>query len=457
VNTIGTTSTMECQENVWYPLPHSFTEHYHELKLFEKAVFFCNRRIVSTDENSEKLPIQFDPFLRKIRFNGISGYLNLGPLAVTIRPKFMEKENWIPRLSNALVLGGGTRRMVVLPGTMSSTWLNSRFIDPFARLYARSLLAALESHPLLAYQRIERTLPFVRGRVLWDKEYLKPPTRKHKVSCSFSGFLKDNEFIHLLRWASLEFHGMVRTRETRTALESVLERLPKTSCSDSFRFPLMRPLPPGMSLYKESFELAQELARARRRSASSSNSEKKICGVVAIMHACFEALVSHLYRRISPRIQMKTKAQSSWPFVRREGKGLGEDTRYVRPDDIILCSNGTEKPILVSDSKYVGRIASETQNRRHKLDAGNFYQVVCSCLSVGTRKGLIVQPLTEDVEANTPGFEKWCLMNGKDSGRDISIGVLRLDFRKLNSPDGIRSLENQLVDGIKQIRDDTTE
>jgi len=438
---------MECRENLWYPLPPAVVDA--GMTLLEKAVSVCNRRLVSADELSEKVPIQLDPYRKQIRFSGISGFLSLGPLSVTIRPKFMAEDQWVPRLNNALVLGGGPGRMVILPGTLSSAWLNSRFVDPFARLYARSLLAALENHPLLAYRRLERELPFVRGRILFEKQLVKSPARQHTVSCSFSEFTKDNEYLHLLRWAALEFQRLARTRETRVALKVALERLPQTGTGDSFHFPLLRPLPPGMSVYLESFELAQELARARRRSASSYKSDKRICGVVAIMHACYEAMVSFLYRRVCSRLGVGTMAQNTYKFVRRSGPGLGDGTRYVRPDDIVYRAD-SQLPILVSDSKYVGRVGSETRGTKHKLDAANFYQVVCSCFSAGTMAGLIVQPFTEDLDEKVPYFERWEANVGFQESL-LSIGVLRLDFRVLSESNGLRLLEQQLETGIRNM------
>jgi len=108
------------------------------------------------------------------------------------------------------------------------------------------------------------------------------------------------------------------------------------------------------------------------------------------------------------------------------------------------------RPILVSDSKYVGRIGTEAQTKKHKLDAGNFYQVVCSCISAGTRAGLIVQPFTEDLDEKVPQFERWETSVGLQKGT-ISIGVLRLDFRVLNLPNGLRLLEQQLETGVRNM------
>ena len=447
MNNHSSVSTMECKENHWHSLPQELQED--GIHLLEKAVSVCNRRLVSTNALSENLPIQLDPYRRQIRFSGISGFLNLGPVFVTIRPKFMGENHWVSRLSNALVLSGGPGRMVILPGTLSAAWLTSRFVDPFARLFVQSLLKALESHPLLAYHRIEGELSFVRGRILLHKQLIKSPTRQHEVSCSFSEFTNNNEYIHLLRWAVIEFQRLARARETQLALKAALDRLPQVESSDSFRFPTLRPLPPGMSIYREPFELAQELLRARRRSVSTIKSDKKICGVIAIMHECYEAMVSYLYRRISSRLGIKTLAQSTWEFVKRSGPGLGYRRRYVRPDDILYCSESM-LPILVSDSKYVGRIGTEAQTKKHKLDAGNFYQVVCTCMSAGTRAGLIVQPFTEDLEEKVPQFERWETSVGFQKGI-ISIGVLRLDFRVLNLPNGLRLLEQQLETGVRNM------
>lgn len=447
MNSHSLISTMECKENHWYSLPPELRDD--GIQFLEKAVSVCNRLIVSADALSDKLPIQLDPYRRQIRFCGISGFLNLGPVSVTIRPKFMGEEHWFSRLSNALVLSSGTGRMVILPGTLSAAWLTSRFVDPFARLFALSLLKALESHPLLAYQRIDRELSFVRGRILLHKQLIKSPTRQHKVSCAFSEFTKNNEYIHLLRWAVIEFQRLARTRETKISLKAALDRLPQVESSDSFRFPMLRPLPPGMSIYREPFELAQEFLRARRRSVSYIKSDKRICGVVAVMHECYEAIVSYLYRRVSSRIGIKTQAQSTWEFVKRFGPGLGNGSRCVRPDDILFCSESM-CPILVSDSKYVGRLGTEAQTKKHKLDAENFYQVVCSCISTGTRAGLIVQPFTEDLDEKVPQFERWETSVGLQKGT-ISIGVLRLDFRVLNSPDGLRLLERQIEAGVRNM------
>ena len=160
------------------------------IKNIEKAISVCNRRIVSAGDYSENLPIYFNSYRREIRFSGISGFLSLGPATFTIRPKFMADGLWTPRLNNTLLLGGRHSRIVLFPGTLSANWLNSRFIDPFARLFTRSLLLALESHPLLAYRRIEKDLTFIRGRILPEKQLAKSLGRQHKVSCSFSGFAR---------------------------------------------------------------------------------------------------------------------------------------------------------------------------------------------------------------------------------------------------------------------------
>lgn len=448
MNNISFISTMECKENHWYSLPTDLRDD--GIQLLEKAVSVCNRRLVSADALSEKLPIQLDLYRRRIRFSGISGFLNLGSVSVTIRPKFMgEEEHWVSRLSNALVLSNRPGRLIILPGTLSSKLLPSRFVDPFAHLFARSLLKALDSHPLLAYQRINRDLSFVRGRIYLHKQLIKLPNRQHKVSCSFSEFTKNNEYIHLLRWAIIVFQRIALTRETQISLSAALDRLPQVENCEFFQFSMLKPLPPGMSIYREPFELALELLRAHRRSVSSIKTNKRICGAVAIMHECFEAIVSYLYRRISSRIGIKTLAQSTWKLVERSGPGLGNGSLCVRPDDILFCSV-TVRPILVSDSKYVGRIGTEAQAKKHKLDAGNFYQVICSCIAAGTRSGLIVQPFIEDLDENVPKFERWETTDSLQIA-PISIGVLRLDFRVLNLPNGFRMLEEQLETGVRNM------
>jgi hypothetical protein len=391
------------------------------------------------------------PFLNLVRggllVRGLSGRLRLLGATLDVRPKFMGPQGWAGRWSSLVALGT-TRQpglVTVLDSDLRGVDAASTLLDPVAEWFVTAIESALRDGPISLYQRVCEPRSQVRGRILTSRTVQRGPLKAHQPVCSYSRMTTANPATHLLRWCCEELGRWVRFRVLRRRLQQAAAHFAVLPGQAGDGAEHVR-LPPGAARYSEPLAFAQRFWRSRRaRTPDCKDDRESTASVVAVMHSCFEALVSALYRRlVARRGDIRHRRQAPRYFLEREGAGIGNGQRMIFPDDELFDAHGGL--LLSSDAKYKGSVIHASRSprveRRARIAASDLAQLYAACAATGSGHGFIVQPLVEDLPEELPLYEVWG--SSSESVHHATLVIFRLDLRHLTTESRLEVLVDQL-------------
>ena len=410
------------------------------------------RSVTGGDPGTGRSQIQWDASNARIRFDGLAGYVRLGPSVFHIIPKFMDQSDWAIRWSRIASRGGARGSVVVLPGSLAAAWVSRELVDPVARYFAESLTAALDAYPLLLRERFRGRLPYVRGRILVEKELSRHWDQSSMITCTASRLTSDNRVVRLLRETCEQLLRQTRERTTRRRLQSCLNRLPIVRTRSLPRDLGSLQLPAGMDSYRAPVEMSVSFWKSRRVTVAREHGTGRSASVLAVMHMCFERLVAAAFRSAAAQQSMASHSQRPFLLATRPGDGLGYGSRSAVPDDVVTAGIGGA-PRTVADAKYkgIGRwVRAESDARRANIPRDDFNQVIAACVAAEVTSALLVYPRVEDLDPRIAGFESW-IVESPVLQSELRIGVVRLDMRSLSEANWFESLTLQLGSALEQV------
>lgn len=377
--------------------------------------------------------ITVDSAAATVRFDHVAGQIPLGRTVYLVRPKFMSQPNWTARLATWAAAGHEVRprSITVLDGPVDARSMPTGLADLLARHYAALLKHALDNQPLAGFQRVRRSLPAARGRLLVAEAIVLPPHRRHLLPYEFSRLETSVPALRLLAWTTAHLQQLSRMPSSRQVLRTLSEQLPPSSAAPPEVTIEGLRLPPGSDAYREPLRIAVALAAgARAATAAERRGGTSSASLAVCTYAAFEGLVSLGYREAARRLGLGHRQQdrvliaqrSAAPAV-RHAYAASQDSRIASADDVITGPGQDARTRFTSDTKYkIGKPF------RAKVDREDLYQVFTTAVAAGTAVAAVVQPLDEIVPKGTTGVEILDVPGGQ-RGALVRIGLLRLDLR----------------------------
>lgn len=375
---------------------------------------------------------------------GLCGYVRVGGEEVLIVPKCFagaeDAENWGESVPAFLRLCRGLSSADVIFTDDATFAGTNSLLAWWADFYSQKLWRALNTTPVLRYQRHVQGLPYLRGSFSWPEQLKEWGEGGSRIWSRYKNFQRDNPINQLLKWAALRLRTVSSDTRTRNRLDASLGLLadvrsdpPRRQQVNQLRVPI------SLSIYREPLAIARSLYDARYPSLNPG--EIPAAGLLINMPSAFEAFVDGLVREVVDR---RVAAGDGWLYWSQDQSLLaasldGGQDFFTRPDNAIQAGVGQsgEDQGVVIDAKYKGTILGAS--RYEKPEGSDIYQLIASCIARGWSKGVILSPALEASTALVR--KKW-----KVVVRDFSIEVahMRLDLRTLRHTDALEQMVGAL-------------
>ena len=367
-----------------------------------------------------------------VRAFRVTGVIPIGSYDVYVVPKYLafdpsRRPQWRRALLEMLVRSGSGR--FLLTDTVSSRIGDEpTFVELLAFSYAATLDDALREGIPRAYEPHSGQLTTVRGRLLVDRMYPQVLRAPQYVPCVYSAYVVDSPVTRLLKWAALEFAGLVSRPTLAQRLYWLAARLPAS------RTQIPAPLVLDRLALSHQYRHCEPAVRialwlARGKGGRLGGHDEALPGVLLDSWRVFEDLVTAAIKRVC--------ALSGWTF-RRRAVTLAVPTHSGRrlsalPDGEIRRQS---QSILVTDAKYKSWSGAPR--------AVDVYQVMAAGRIRDSERAVLVFP------APTSGRCEPLHWRVKGDGTPVLVSALFVDPLELAAVNGFDSLVHGLRDGLEQ-------
>jgi len=375
---------------------------------------------------------------------GLCGYIRVGGEQFLIIPKCFagleDAEDWGESVPAFLRLCQGLSSADVIFTDDATFGETNSLLAWWADFYSLKLWRALNTTPVLRYQRHVQGLPYLRGSFSWPEQLMEWGQGGHRIWSRYKNFQRDNPINQLLKWAALKLRTVSSNTRTRNRLDASLGLLADVT-SDPPRRQQVNQLhvPVSLSIYREPLAIARSLYDARYPSLNPG--EIPAAGLLINMPSAFEAFVDGIVREVVDR---RVAAGDGWLYGSQDQSLLaasldGGQDFFTRPDNTIQAGfdeAGKERGIVI-DAKYKGTVLGST--RYEKPEGSDIYQLIASCIARGWSKGVILSPA---LDASTALMRrKWKIVVRESS---IEVAHMRLDLRTLRHHDALERMVGAL-------------